>query len=41
MTSSDVYDVARLINQLHPDQPGVIRPERVRQGLEGVRGSKR
>src|SRR4051794_29061086 len=32
MTSSDVDDVARLINQLHPDQPGVIRPERVRQG---------
>lgn len=32
MTSSDVDDVARLINQLHPDQPSVIRPERVRQG---------
>ncbi len=32
MTSSDVDDVARLINQFHPDQPGVIRPERVRQG---------
>jgi hypothetical protein len=32
MTSSDVDDVARLINQLHQDQPGVIRPERVRQG---------
>lgn len=32
MTSSDVDDVARLINQLHPDRPGVIRPERVRQG---------
>src|SRR6202453_3867038 len=32
MTSSDVDDVARLINQLHPDQPGVIRPERVLQG---------
>src|SRR5688572_29448319 len=30
MTGSDVDDVARLINQLHPDQPGVIRPERVR-----------
>ena len=32
MTSSDVDDVARLISQLHPDQPAVIRPERVRQG---------
>jgi hypothetical protein len=32
MTSSDVDDVARLTNQFHPDQPGVIRPERVRQG---------
>lgn len=32
MTSSDVDDIARLINQLHKDQPGVIRPERVRQG---------
>lgn len=41
MTSSDVDDVARLIKQLHPDQLGVIRPERVRQGLERVRGSKR
>jgi hypothetical protein len=30
MTSSDVDDVARLINQLHPDQPGVIRPARER-----------
>ncbi len=32
LTSGDVGDVARLISQLHPDQPGVIRPERVRQG---------
>ena len=36
MTSSDVDDVARLINQLHPDQPGVIRPERVRQGWRAL-----
>ena len=41
MTSSDVDDVARLINQLHPDQPGVIRPERVRQGWRAFVGSKR
>jgi hypothetical protein len=41
MTSSDVDDLARLINQRHPDQPGVIRPERVRQGWRAFVGSKR
>ena len=32
MTAADVSAVTRLINQLHPDLPGVIDPARIRQG---------
>ncbi|HEY2504974.1 MAG TPA: hypothetical protein VGI58_00520 [Streptosporangiaceae bacterium] len=41
MASSDLDDVARLINQLRPDQTGVISAGAGPPGLEGVRGSKR
>jgi GNAT superfamily N-acetyltransferase len=32
MTQADVPAVERLINQLHPDAPGVVDPTKVRQG---------
>lgn len=39
MRGDDVAYVARLISQLHPDQPGTINPERIRQGWKDLRGA--
>lgn len=36
MTPNDVGAVARLINQLHSDEPGVIDPGSIRQGWKAL-----